>query len=137
MYYKRPADELIFLTNAEHIKLHSSGENHPMYGKHHTEESRKKMSNTRKGTTPWNKGIPQSKEQREKHSKVMKGKLVGENNPMYGKTGDKHPAYGHNHTEEAKEKMSESKKQWYKEHEHPSKGKHRVYHTDGTYHYEK
>jgi len=34
-----------------------SGKNHHMYGKHHTEESKKKMSESLKGHTPWNKGI--------------------------------------------------------------------------------
>jgi group I intron endonuclease len=42
------------------------GEKHPMYGKHHTEESRKKMSASLKGHTPHNKGIPMSEEQKEK-----------------------------------------------------------------------
>ena len=47
------------------------GKNHPMYGKHHTKESRRKMSVTiknrmnggliqptfKKGNIPWNKGM--------------------------------------------------------------------------------
>ena len=70
MYYHRPAEELIFLTNSEHIKLHNkgkkmsedfckkvsesmkgkySGENHPFYGKHHLEDSKKKISESKKG----------------------------------------------------------------------------------------
>ena len=44
MYYKRPASELIFLPWGEHSALHDEGENHPMYGKHHSKESREKMS---------------------------------------------------------------------------------------------
>ncbi|GJQ43747.1 MAG: hypothetical protein JETCAE03_32450 [Ignavibacteriaceae bacterium] len=32
----------------------------------------------------------------------------GENNPMYGVLGDKHPAFGYKHTEEAKKRISES-----------------------------
>lgn len=35
----------------------ASGVNHPMYGKHHKEESIRKMSNSHKGATPWNKGV--------------------------------------------------------------------------------
>ena len=62
MYYKRPASELIFLPLGEHSALHDEGENHPFYGKHHTEESKKKI---REGN---------------------KGKRVGEKNPFYGKT---------------------------------------------------
>ena len=64
-YYNRKACELIFLTHAEHARLHKKGENNPMYGrtgenhpnfgKHHTAESRKKMSAAQKGNTN-NKG---------------------------------------------------------------------------------
>lgn len=52
MYYKRPASELKFLTKKEHVSLHmkgnkySSGEKHPFYGKHRSEETRKKISET-------------------------------------------------------------------------------------------
>ena len=49
MYYNRPYYELIFLTPSEHSRLHSEGENNPLFGKHHTEESRKKMSEAMKG----------------------------------------------------------------------------------------
>jgi hypothetical protein len=38
-----------------------SGENNPFYGKHHSEETKKKISESRKG------------------------KLIGKNHPMYGK----------------------------------------------------
>lgn len=34
------------------------GENNPMYGKHHTEETKKKMSENRKGKKAWNKSTP-------------------------------------------------------------------------------
>lgn len=43
------------------------GENNGFYGKHHTEESRRKMSIARKGITPWNKG---------KHTDNYKSKKV-------------------------------------------------------------
>ena len=60
IYYNRPADELIFLTESEHNNLHKKGNTYRL-GKPHTEESRIKMS------------------------KAHKGKQAGENNPMYGK----------------------------------------------------
>lgn len=41
-YYNRKACELIFLTPSEHHKLHNKG-------KHHSEESRKKISEAKKG----------------------------------------------------------------------------------------
>ena len=92
-------------------QLHS-GENHPlfgkrgkdapMYGKHHTEESKKKM--------------------KENHADIS-----GENHPMYGKhhsdetkqkisenhadfKGENSVWYGKHHTEETKKKISESRK---------------------------
>ena len=33
LYWNRPPEELIFLTNSEHKRLHSTGENNPMHGK--------------------------------------------------------------------------------------------------------
>lgn len=48
-YYNRKACELIFLTHAEHTKLHN---------KHMSEDRRKKMNEAKKGQIPWNKGIP-------------------------------------------------------------------------------
>ena len=65
MYYNRPPEELIFLTIKEHNafkkgKHHSEesknkmseakkGEKHPMYGKHLSEETKKKMREAKKG----------------------------------------------------------------------------------------
>ena len=70
-YYNRPASELIFLTQKEHIALHKNG-NKNMLGKHHSEETKRKMSAaqknmseetkrkmsiSRKGTHIFNNGI--------------------------------------------------------------------------------
>lgn len=64
MYFKRPAAELIFLTQAEHLKLHNSnlseetinkrrqkmlGKPSGMKGKHHTEETKLKLSESLRG----------------------------------------------------------------------------------------
>ena len=46
-------ENLLIITHPEHTALHNSerkGENNPFYGKHHTEESRKKMSTPIIGT---------------------------------------------------------------------------------------
>ena len=67
-----------------------------MKGKKHTDESRLKMSENRKGYTPWNKGITPPEEVRRKISKANTG----------------HPTWmkGKKHTEESKRKMSEALK---------------------------
>ena len=92
MYYNRPADELIFLTESEHNNLHKKGNTYRL-GKPHTEESRIKMS------------------------KAHKGKQAGENNPMYGKHHTKEARNkmseahkGKSLSEEHKKKLSEAHK---------------------------
>ena len=47
-----------------------SGEKHPMFGKKHSEETRKKMSNSHKGKPAPNKGKPMSEETKKKMSKA-------------------------------------------------------------------
>jgi len=72
LYYKQPAEYLMFVTPSEHFKLHYI----TRPPKHHTEESRKKMSESRKGRVAWNKGKTGvfSEESRKKMSKSRKGK---------------------------------------------------------------
>ena len=69
LYYNRPACELIFLTKSEHNYLHKRGKNHPLYGKHHAEETKIKMSEAQKGE----KGHMYGK----KHSEETKKKIGG------------------------------------------------------------
>lgn len=86
-YYHRKACELIFLTKAEHMRLHRKGENNPMYGRtgeknpmygrNHSDESRKRMSDAKKGKPSWNKGIHMSDKAKKKLSEVNKGKRKG------------------------------------------------------------
>lgn len=55
--------------------------------------------------------IPMSEETRKKISEAMSNNHAdfrGENNPMFGMTGEKHPFYGKHHSEETKKKLSES-----------------------------
>lgn len=69
-YYNRKACELIFLTHSEHISLHNksrTGNKNPMYGKTHSEETRKKMSESLKGRTfteEWRKNISETAKRR-------------------------------------------------------------------------
>lgn len=62
-YNVKPAD-LIFLTPAEHSSIDSKckrlsesmkGNKNPMYGKYHSEEAKRKISETHKGQIPWNR----------------------------------------------------------------------------------
>lgn len=57
-YYGIPACNLIFLTRSEHTRIHSIGEKNNFFGKKHTEESKKKMSNSRKGKFNNNRSKP-------------------------------------------------------------------------------
>lgn len=53
---------------------------------------------------------PRSEETKKKISESRKGKYVGENSSMYGKRGILSPWYGKHHSEETKAKISESHK---------------------------
>lgn len=75
----------------------------PFKGKRHTEETKEKIRQKAIGRPSSNKGKPISEEQRRKQSIAMKGKFSKENNPNFGRR----------HSEEAKRKMSESKKVLY------------------------
>jgi len=46
----------------------------------------------------------------EEHKRHISESLKGENNGMYGKSGEKHPMYGKHWSEEHNRKISESKK---------------------------
>lgn len=63
LYYKRPPEELIFLTPSEHSKL-----------ERHNKEAREKMSKAKRGKPSGKRGIPISEAAREKLSKTTKGK---------------------------------------------------------------
>lgn len=73
-----------YKSSEEELKERSErykGEKNPFYGKHHNEETKRKLSEIRKDYT-------------------------GEKHPMYGKRGDKSPIKGRKHSEEEIEKMS-------------------------------
>lgn len=77
-------------------------ENHPNFGKHLSEETRKKISDS-------HKGVKASEETRRKMSECRRGK----DNPFYGSkllSGERNGMYGCHHTDEAKRKMSEFRK---------------------------
>ena len=112
-YYNRPACELIFLTPLEHHRLHKLGKPTWNKGKHISEETRKKISES-------NKGKHLSAETRKKLSEARKGKNLseetrkkiseaknGDKNPMFGK-----PAWnkGKHLSAETRKKISETRK---------------------------
>ena len=100
LYYNRPASELVFITHANHTKLHQTnkkvkqstkdllsdaakkrvGDKNSFYGKRHTEESKQKMK---------------------------------DNHPDF--KGEKHPMYGKHHTEESIQKMKKPKSEEHKQ----------------------
>lgn len=87
-YYGIPACNLIFLTPSEHTKIHSKGENHPMFGRHHTEETKEKLRKYHLG-----------KHHTEEVKRKMSESRMGEKNNFYGK----------HHTEETKQRLKEQK----------------------------
>ena len=100
------------------------GEDNPWFGKHHTEESKRKMSEARKG-------VPKTEEWKRKISESNKGKIIsdktkekmslnhadvyGKNNPCYGKKLSKEridELVKASKTKEAIDKMKKNKT-WY------------------------
>ena len=78
---------------------------HPMFGRKHSEETKKHWS------------------------KIRKGKMMGKDNPFYNnhsQSGSKNPFFGKHHTEETKKRQSEVMKEYYRTHVNPMKGRHRV-----------
>lgn len=97
------------------------GEKNPMFGKTHTPETRKKISENLTGKYQGDKnpnyGRKHSVEIRTKMSISAKGRKVTQetkdklSKALTGKrVGDKHPMWGKNHSEESKKKTSESLK---------------------------
>ena len=97
MYYRRPASELIFMKHSEHTQLHQKGEDNSMYGKHHSEETKKKMREAKKG-----KHL--SEETRKKIREAKKGK------PKSEETRKKMREAKKNISEETRKKWSEARK---------------------------
>lgn len=92
----------------EHMSKLFSGEGHPLYGTHRSEETKEKIRKSltgRKmpeeqrlklvGRPAWNKGKKASAETRAKQSAIKKEQYKGKGNPFYGKK----------HTEETKQKI--------------------------------
>ena len=84
LYYNRPASELICLSEKKHKQLHYKngisnfstkyGKDHPMYGKHHSEETKQKMKKPKSEEHKQKLRKPKSEEHKQKLSKVHKDK---------------------------------------------------------------
>ena len=113
MYYNRPPEELIFLTVFDHVSLHHRGKPGTWIGRHHSEETKKKISEARKGKKL-------SEETRNKISEANKGHpgyFIGKHhskewimNKSDSMKGENNPFYGNHHSEETKKKISEAQK---------------------------
>lgn len=138
LYYNRPAEELIFLTKFDHNSLHKKdkkaseetrrkqsevrkGHIGYMLGKHHSEEAKRKMSESHKGkpkSEEWkrkigegNKGKIISEETRKKLSIANKGRPCSDEAKQKlseANKGEKNGFYGKKHTEETRQKMKEA-----------------------------
>lgn len=73
LYYNRPSSELIFLTKSEHSRIHKIG-NKNMLGKKRSEETCRKISESRRKNVRKSQGKHHSEETRRKMSEAKKGK---------------------------------------------------------------
>ena len=83
LYWNRPADELIFLTTSEHAILHQKGKHRSEEtrnkisesnkGKHFSEEHKRNISEGQRGEKNHNYGKPKSNETKNKLSNAFKG----------------------------------------------------------------
>ena len=92
------------------ISIKVKGKNNPMFGKTHSAEARRKISLSKIGRIPWNKGISLDNlsidDKRKNSLKKISIRLKGKNNPMFGRTGFKNPMYKKGHSKEARKKRN-------------------------------
>lgn len=112
-------EDLVLMSLSEHSKLHNSGENHPNFGKHFSEETRRKISESHKGKhlseenkrklIESHKGKHRTEETKQKISAANKGKShlpLSEEHKRKLSEANK----GKHLSEETKRRMSEAKK---------------------------
>lgn len=141
---KRDEQERYKLTASEYEEVRIafsksvSGENNPNYGKHLTEEIRKKMSDACKEKCTGKNHPMYGKHHTEETKQKISDANSGENNPFYGKhhteetkkklsdvlKGENHPLYGTHRSEETKNKISNSNKGKKLGENNPMYGKH-------------
>ena len=90
-----------------------SGEKNPMFGKHHSEETRRKISESMSGESNPFYGRQHSDETKQKISVIHKGKHLSDEQKKKlseSMSGENNPFYGRQHSEETKRKLSEKNK---------------------------
>lgn len=102
-----------------HIPGHSEkfiGNKNPFYGRHHSQETKKHISEANKGKS-FRKGSHHSEESKLKMSQSKKGMYLGEKNPMYGKKVENFM------TDDAISEMNRKRSENFKGDKNPSKRK--------------
>ena len=112
-----PVDQLIeneqkFIDITKYLYNMSDRADLPMLGKNHTEETKLKMSRSKKGQKPWNTGLKMSDELCEKLSKAHMGmKRRPFTEVARQNMSEAHKCIpGHPHTEDVKRTMNSAKK---------------------------
>jgi hypothetical protein len=88
---------------------------------HHSEETRRKISKACMGRIPWNKGLKNFRKYSSEECLKISERMTGARNPMYGRFGENHPAYGNKHSSETKKKISLTHRGKLKSEEHKKK----------------
>lgn len=109
LYYNRNPEELIFLTESEHHRLHTFCDKHPLYGKHHSAETKRKMSEARKGNKHPLYGKHLSAETKKKISEAKNG--ISRSSETKRKISEARK--GMTFSEETRRKMSLAKKEYW------------------------
>lgn len=91
------------------------GEKHPMFGKHHSDETKRKLSLAFTGSKNHRFGTKMTPEHKAKLLKINLGKKASEDTKRKmseSQMGDKNHFYGKTHNDEARTKISHSRKQY-------------------------
>jgi len=86
------------------------GKDNAFFGKKHSDETKKKISDNRKMSVPWNKGLKGVQKCSEQQKIQVSIRHSGENNWNFGKKGELSQNYGLKRSDKTKNKLSTSKK---------------------------